>query len=128
MKGFSGVGVIEESPDSDRMYYSQLFYRDLSHQQRHEIHIAFVWNTELHLNVMQSFYVYNIISFIMHFQHISQQYAGDSFLAGCHKVVQMVGEVIEVVLDTAKWTKVMDGQWEIHPSQPMVCAIKNIDS
>ena len=61
MKGFSGVGVIEENPDSDRMYYSQLFYRDLSHQQSHEIHITFVWNTELHLNVMQSFYMYNIL-------------------------------------------------------------------
>ena len=56
LKGFSGIGVIEENPDSERMYYNQLFYRSLSHQQRHEIHIAFVWNTELHLNVMQSFY------------------------------------------------------------------------
>ena len=57
MKGFSGVGVIEEDPDSERMYYNQLFYRNLSHQQRHEIHIIFTWNTELHLNVMQSFSV-----------------------------------------------------------------------
>ena len=64
----------------------------------------------------------------MRFQHLSQQYPGDSFLAGCHKVIQMVGEVIEVVLDVATWTKVMNGQWKIHPSQPMVCAIKNIDS
>ena len=53
MKGFSGVCVIEENPDSERMYYNQLFYRScLSHQQTHEIHITFVWNTELHLNVM----------------------------------------------------------------------------
>ena len=52
MKGFSGVGVVEENPDSERMYYSQLFYRSyLSHQQRHEIHIIFTWNTELHINV-----------------------------------------------------------------------------
>ena len=57
MKGFSGVGAIEEDPDSERMYYNQLFYRSLSHQQRHEIHIIFTWNTELHLNVMQSFSV-----------------------------------------------------------------------
>ena len=64
----------------------------------------------------------------MHFQHISQQYPEDIFLPGCHKVVQMVGEVIEVVLDVAVWTRVMDDQWEIHPSQPMVGAIKkNID-
>ena len=53
MKGFSGVCVVEENPDSERMYYNQLFYRScLSHQQRHEIHIIFIWNTELHLNVM----------------------------------------------------------------------------
>ena len=55
MKGFSGVGVIEENSDSERMYYSQLFYRSLSHH--HEIHIIFIWNTELHINVKQSFYV-----------------------------------------------------------------------
>ena len=52
MKGFSGVGAIEENPESERMYYNQLFYHSyLSHQQRHEIHIVFVWNTELHINV-----------------------------------------------------------------------------
>ena len=39
----------------------------------------------------------------------------------------MEGKVIEVVLDPVKWTKVMDGQWEIQPAQPKVCAIKNID-
>ena len=54
MKGFSGIGTIEENPDSDRMYYNQLFYRSyFSHQQRHEIHIIFTWNTELHIYVMQ---------------------------------------------------------------------------
>ena len=26
-----------------------------------------------------------------------------------------------MALDAAKWTKVMDGQWEIQPAQPMVC-------
>ena len=50
MKGFSGVGVVDENPNSERMYYSQLFYRSyLSHQQ---IHITFVWNDEAHINVM----------------------------------------------------------------------------
>ena len=54
-----GVGVVDEYLDSERMYYSQLFYRSyLNNPQRHEIHIVFVWNTELHLNVMQSFYVH----------------------------------------------------------------------
>ena len=62
---------------------------------------------------------------IMHLQHISQHYPEDSFLAGCHMVVEVEGEVIEVVLDAAKWTKVMDGQWEIQPTQPMVYAIKH---
>ena len=62
MKGFSGAAVIEENPDSERMYYSQLFYRSyLSRQQKHEIHIIFVWNTELHLNVMQSFYILRVV-------------------------------------------------------------------
>ena len=58
MKGFSGIGVIEENLVSERMYYCQLFYHSsLSrHQQRHEIHIIFIWNTELHINVMQSLY------------------------------------------------------------------------
>ena len=52
---FSGVGVIEENPDSERMYYSQLFYRSFySHQQTHDIHIAFTWNTEPHINVSYS--------------------------------------------------------------------------
>jgi hypothetical protein len=65
---------------------------------------------------------------IIYLQHISQQYPKDNFLAGCHKVIQIEGKVIEVALHAAKWTKVMDGQWEIQPAQPMVCAIKNIDS
>ena len=58
MKGLFGVCIIEENPESERTYYSQLFYRSyLSHQQRHEIHIIFTWNTEIHLNVILSFYV-----------------------------------------------------------------------
>ena len=52
VNSFSGVGVIEESSVSGRKYYSQLFYRSyISHQQRHEIHIIFTWNTEAHINV-----------------------------------------------------------------------------
>ena len=60
----------------------------------------------------------------MYLQHISQYYPEDSFLAGCHRVVELEGKEIEAVLDAAKWTKVMDGQWEIQPAQPMVCAPK----
>ena len=52
VNSFSGVGVIEENPVSERMYYSQLFYRSYhGHQQRHEIHITFTWNTDTHINV-----------------------------------------------------------------------------
>jgi hypothetical protein len=64
----------------------------------------------------------------MHLQRIRQQYPEDRFLAGSHKVVEIEGNVIEVALDVIKWTKVMDGQWEILPAQPTVCAIKNIDT
>ena len=56
--GFSGVGVVEENPVSERLYYSQLFYCSYhSHQQRHEsdIYIIFTWNTEAHINVSYSF-------------------------------------------------------------------------
>ena len=61
----------------------------------------------------------------MHLQHISQHYPEDTFLAGCHRVVEIEGKVIEAVLDTATWTKVMDGQWEIQPAQPIVCVSKH---
>ena len=55
VSSFSGFGVIQESPASDRLYYSQLFYRSRdSHQQAHEIHIIFTWNTEAHVNVSYS--------------------------------------------------------------------------
>ena len=69
----------------------------------------------------------------MHLQHLSQQYPENSlkFLPGCHKVVQIAGEVIEVDLDAARWTRVMNDQWEIQPAQPLVWhafAIKSIDS
>jgi hypothetical protein len=64
----------------------------------------------------------------MHLQHVRQQYPKDGFLTGCHRVVQIAGEIIQVALDTAKWTKVMDGQWEIQPAQPMVCASETLIS
>ena len=59
---FSGVGVVEESPVSERLYYSQLFYHSChSHQQRHEIHIIFIWNTEAHINVRQLSKFYSFV-------------------------------------------------------------------
>ena len=52
VNSFSGVGVIAENPFSERMYYSQLFYRSFyRHQQKHDIYITFTWNTEAHINV-----------------------------------------------------------------------------
>ena len=52
VKSFSGFGVTKDGAVSERLYYSQLFYRSYqSHQQRHEIHIIFTWNTEAHINV-----------------------------------------------------------------------------
>ena len=62
----------------------------------------------------------------MHLQCISQKYPEDSFLAGCHRVVEGEGKEIEVELDAAVWTKVTDGQWEILPAQPIVCTIKTL--
>ena len=56
----------------------------------------------------------------MHLQNISQKYPEDSFFAGCHRVIEIEGKEIEVALDRAKWTTVMDGQWEILPAQPTV--------
>ena len=58
----------------------------------------------------------------MHLQDISRKYPEDSFFAGCHRVIEIEGNEIEVALDTVKWTTVMDGQWEILPAQPMVCS------
>ena len=39
---------------------------------------------------------------------------------GCYQVVELEGAVIQVDLDKGKWTKVMDGQWEIHPKKSVV--------
>ena len=54
MKGFSGVGVVDENPE--RLYYNQLIYYNNQSQQRHnvEIHIVFTWNTNTHINVSYS--------------------------------------------------------------------------
>ena len=61
----------------------------------------------------------------MHLQHVSRMYPEDRFLAGYHRVVEIEGEVIKVALDEREWTKVMDGQWEIYPAQPIVCTINS---
>ena len=59
---FSGVGITEEGPVSEepvseRLYYNQLFYcNNRGHQQRHDIHIIYTWNTEAHINVSHSLY------------------------------------------------------------------------
>ena len=44
------------------------------------------------------------------------------FLAGCYQVVELDGpaDVIEVGLERAQWTKVMDGRWEIQPAKSTV--------
>jgi hypothetical protein len=55
VKGFSGFGVTEDNPDSERLYYNHLFYRSNHSQQRHEIYIVFTWNTDAHINVSHSF-------------------------------------------------------------------------
>ena len=51
---------------------------------------------------------------------MSKKYPEDSFHDGVHQVIQLDGDVIKVGLEKAKWTKVMDDQWEIHPAKPMV--------
>ena len=52
---FSGFGVAEENPDSERMYYNQLIYYSNHSQQRYDIHIIYTWNTDAHINVSYSF-------------------------------------------------------------------------
>jgi hypothetical protein len=52
---FSGFGVAEENPDSERLYYNQLFYCSNRNQQRLDIHIIYTWNTNAHINVSQLF-------------------------------------------------------------------------
>ena len=42
-------------------------------------------------------------------------------------VVTVEGEEIRLALDTAKWTEIMDGQWEIKPIQQTVKINNNIN-
>ena len=52
LAGFSGLGVTEEKSVSDRLYYNQLFYCDSEvHEDGHDIHLIYTWNTEAHINV-----------------------------------------------------------------------------
>ena len=77
VNGFSGVGVVDESSISERKYYSQLFYRSyLNHQQGHEIHIIFAWNTEPHINVSYSSNFYLrllLVSIILYYAHVASK-------------------------------------------------------
>ena len=54
-------------------------------------------------------------------QYVTNKYSEDNFQAGCYWVVELLDEnFIEVDLARAKWTKVVDGQWEIHPAKQKV--------
>ena len=58
VNSFSGVGVIENSLVSNRLYYNQIFYRSHTDpQQAHDIHIIFTWKTDAHINVSHSSYI-----------------------------------------------------------------------
>ena len=64
---FSGFGVAEENPDSDRMYYNQLIYYSNHSQQRHDIHIIYTWNTDAHINVSYLFdYPFLMVNLLNH--------------------------------------------------------------
>ena len=94
------------------------------HQNLHEIHITFTWNTEAHINVSQSSIYFIIPQFgyiFVQIQYVSTKYPEDGFHDGCYQVIELDGDVIKIGLDKAKWTKVMDGQWELQPAKPMVC-------
>ena len=63
---FSGFGVAEEKPDSERMYYNQLIYYSNHSQQRHDIHIIYTWNTDAHINVSYLFdYPFLIVNYLL---------------------------------------------------------------
>ena len=68
INGFSGFGVVEEGPASERLYFSQLFYRShADRQQPYNIHIVYTWNTVAHINVSNIHLVdYFISDFIVH--------------------------------------------------------------
>ena len=53
-------------------------------------------------------------------QSASRKYSEEGFLADIYMVIELNGDIIEVNLDEAKWTTVMDGQWKIQPAKPTV--------
>ena len=54
-------------------------------------------------------------------QYISQKYPEEQgFHADCYQVVELEESAIRVDLVQGKWTKIMDGQWEIHPKKAAV--------
>ena len=54
-------------------------------------------------------------------QYISQKYPEEQgFHADCYQVVELEESAIRVDLVQGKWTKIMDGQWEIHPKKAVV--------
>ena len=54
-------------------------------------------------------------------QYVSKKYPEEhGFHADCYQVVELDESVIRIDLDKGKWTKVMDGQWEIHPKKSAV--------
>ena len=64
LAGFSGVGVTEEKSVSERLYYNQLFYCDSEvHEDGHDIHLIYTWNTEAHINVSHVL-IHNIIVYL----------------------------------------------------------------
>ena len=48
------------------------------------------------------------------------------FIADCYQVVELDGNAIRVDLVQGKWTKLMDGQWEIHPKKTVVSSQYNL--
>ena len=54
-------------------------------------------------------------------QYISQKYPEEQgFHADCFQVVELEESAIRVDLVQGKWTKIMDGQWEIHSKKAVV--------
>ena len=48
------------------------------------------------------------------------------FIADYYQVVELDGNAIRVDLPKAKWTELMDGQWEIHPKKAVVSQQYNL--
>ena len=58
----------------------------------------------------------NNIQYVLNEKYPEQR----GYHADCHQVIQLDGDVIEIGLERAKWTKVMDNHWEIYPVKPVV--------